>query len=126
MYQSAASYMRGPVVRRRAQVRRGGSTTDSRLLQPQPDTGWLHTDPWRVMRIQSEFIDGFGALAEMPPAVSVLDLPVQKQITSGITRHTKLLKNSVKQDMRLLQGAARERWKPRIKGQLTLKAFLLA
>mgnify|MGYP001760400183 FL=1 len=71
MYQSAASYMRGPVVRRRAQVRRGGSTTDSRLLQPQPDTGWLHTDPWRVMRIQSEFIDGFGALAEMPPAVSV-------------------------------------------------------
>ena len=71
MYQSAASYMRGPVVRRRAQVRRGGSTTDSRLLQPQPDTGWLHTDPWRVMRIQSEFIDGYGALAEMPPAVSV-------------------------------------------------------
>ena len=71
MHQSAASYMRGPVLRRRTQVRQGGSTTDSRLLQPQPDVDWLHTDPWRVMRIQSEFVDGFGALAEMPPAVSV-------------------------------------------------------
>ncbi|WP_276878498.1 TIGR00730 family Rossman fold protein [Lawsonella clevelandensis] len=71
MYQSAASYMRGPVLRRRTQVQQGGSTTDSRLLQPQPDVDWLHTDPWRVMRIQSEFVDGFGALAEMPPAVSV-------------------------------------------------------
>lgn len=68
---SAASYMRGPVLRRRNQVQRGGSTTDSRLLQPQPDVDWLHTDPWRVMRIQSEFVDGFGALAKMPPAVSV-------------------------------------------------------
>ncbi|HHY07217.1 MAG TPA: TIGR00730 family Rossman fold protein [Corynebacteriales bacterium] len=68
---SAASYMRGPVLARRHQVQRGGSTTDSRLLQPQPDVDWLHTDPWRVMRIQSEFVDGFGALAKMPPAVSV-------------------------------------------------------
>ena len=28
-------------------------------------------DPWRVMRIQAEFVDGFGALAELGPAVSV-------------------------------------------------------
>jgi len=31
----------------------------------------LHTDPWRVLRIQSEFVEGFGALAELGPAVSV-------------------------------------------------------
>ena len=31
----------------------------------------MHTDPWRVLRIQSEFIDGFGTLAELGPAVSV-------------------------------------------------------
>jgi uncharacterized protein (TIGR00730 family) len=31
----------------------------------------VHTDPWRVLRIQSEFIEGFGALAELPPAISV-------------------------------------------------------
>jgi hypothetical protein len=33
-------------------------------------TDWLHTDPWRVLRIQSEFIDGFGTLAELGPAIS--------------------------------------------------------
>jgi uncharacterized protein (TIGR00730 family) len=31
----------------------------------------VHTDPWRVLRIQSEFVEGFGALAELGPAVSV-------------------------------------------------------
>jgi uncharacterized protein (TIGR00730 family) len=31
----------------------------------------VHTDPWRVLRIQSEFVDGFGTLAELGPAVSV-------------------------------------------------------
>src|SRR6185437_1656402 len=29
------------------------------------------TDPWRVLRIQSEFVEGFGLLAELPAAVSV-------------------------------------------------------
>jgi uncharacterized protein (TIGR00730 family) len=31
----------------------------------------VHTDPWRVLRIQSEFVDGFGALAELGPAVAL-------------------------------------------------------
>ncbi len=31
----------------------------------------MHTDPWRVLRIQSEFVEGFGALAELPRAVTV-------------------------------------------------------
>ena len=31
----------------------------------------MHTDPWRVLRIQSEFVEGFGALAELGRAVSV-------------------------------------------------------
>ena len=35
------------------------------------NTDWLHADPWRVMRIQAEFVDGFGALAELGPAVAV-------------------------------------------------------
>lgn len=47
------------------------STTDQRLLQPQESTDWLHTDPWRVMRIQAEFVDGFGALAKIPKAITV-------------------------------------------------------
>jgi uncharacterized protein (TIGR00730 family) len=47
------------------------STTDQRLLDSRGPTDWVHTDPWRVLRIQSEFIEGFGALAELGPAISV-------------------------------------------------------
>ncbi|WP_018023612.1 TIGR00730 family Rossman fold protein [Corynebacterium ulceribovis] len=47
------------------------STTDYRLLDRATDTSWMHTDTWRVLRIQSEFVDGFGALAEIPKAVTV-------------------------------------------------------
>ncbi|AWI30802.1 TIGR00730 family Rossman fold protein [Streptomyces tirandamycinicus] len=59
----------GPVVRRRDQIQPG--TTDQRLLDTEGDSQWVHTDPWRVMRIQSEFVEGFGALAELPSAISV-------------------------------------------------------
>ncbi|HET6856547.1 MAG TPA: TIGR00730 family Rossman fold protein [Streptomyces sp.] len=59
----------GPVLRRRDQVQSG--TTDQRLLDTEGDSEWVHTDPWRVMRIQAEFIEGFGALAELPSAISV-------------------------------------------------------
>src|SRR5690606_2658672 len=47
------------------------TTHDERLLDRKRSTDWLHMDPWRVMRIQAEFVEGFGALAELPPAVSV-------------------------------------------------------
>ncbi|MEV6125320.1 TIGR00730 family Rossman fold protein [Streptomyces violaceusniger] len=59
----------GPVVRRRDQMR--PETTDQRLLDTQGATHWVHEDPFRVMRIQSEFVEGFGALAELGPAISV-------------------------------------------------------
>ncbi|UAL31840.1 TIGR00730 family Rossman fold protein [Nocardioides rotundus] len=54
---------------RRSQV--DGSTTDQRLLDTRGPSDWVHTDPWRVMRIQSEFVEGFGALAELGPAIGV-------------------------------------------------------
>lgn len=59
----------GPVRRRGRQVRH--STTDQRLLDHRGPSDWVHTDPWRVMRIQSEFIEGFGMLAELPKAITV-------------------------------------------------------
>jgi len=59
----------GPVLRRRGQVT--PSTTDQRLLDAGGPSDWVHTDPWRVLRIQSEFIEGFGTLAELPAAISV-------------------------------------------------------
>src|SRR6202041_1343928 len=47
------------------------TTTDQRLLDRRGTADWVHTDPWRVMRIQAEFVEGFGLLAELGPAVSV-------------------------------------------------------
>nr|WP_284294891.1 TIGR00730 family Rossman fold protein [Luteimicrobium album] len=46
-------------------------TTDQRLLESRGDAGWVHQDQWRVLRIQAEFVEGFGALAELGPAISV-------------------------------------------------------
>jgi uncharacterized protein (TIGR00730 family) len=61
---------RGPVTLRGDQAVEG-STTDQRLLDSRGPSDWVHTDPWRVLRIQSEFVEGFGLLAELPAAVSV-------------------------------------------------------
>jgi uncharacterized protein (TIGR00730 family) len=47
------------------------TTADQHLLDRHDHAEWLHTDPWRVLRIQGEFVEGFDALAEMPKAVTV-------------------------------------------------------
>jgi len=60
---------RGPVLLRRGQIQAG--TADQRLLDSRGPSDWVHTDPWRVLRIQSEFVEGFGLLAELPRAVSI-------------------------------------------------------
>ena len=63
------SKRKGPVLQRRNQVDTG--TTDQRLLDSRGQTDWVHTDPWRVLRIQAEFVEGFGAFAELGPAIAV-------------------------------------------------------
>ena len=63
MYRKGASTMRGKLV--------PSTTTDQRLLDREQDNDWVHTDPWRVMRIQAEFVEGFGTLAELGLAISV-------------------------------------------------------
>ena len=60
---------RGPALLRRRQVPK--ETTDQHLLDQRDPGVWKHTDPWRVLRIQSEFVEGFDTLAELGPAVSV-------------------------------------------------------
>ncbi|ALE74949.1 DNA-binding protein [Pseudonocardia sp. EC080610-09] len=61
---------RGPVVLRRSRSIEP-TTTDQRLLDSRGPTDWVHTDPWRVLRIQAEFVEGFGMLAELPRAATV-------------------------------------------------------
>src|ERR1700744_5173069 len=59
----------GPVTLRDKQI--PATTTDQRLLDRRGPSDWVSTDPWRVMRIQAEFVEGFGLLAELGVAVSV-------------------------------------------------------
>lgn len=61
-YRSGSVIMRGPMIPH--------TTVSSQLLANDGSTAWLHEDPWRVLRIQSEFVDGFGALAELGPAIA--------------------------------------------------------
>src|ERR1700761_5271187 len=59
----------GPATLRGKQIPQ--TTTDQRLLDRRGSADWVHTDPWRVMRIQAEFVEGFGLLAELGLAVSI-------------------------------------------------------
>lgn len=85
-------HRKGPVTLRGSQ--RPTSTTDQRLLEKGGPADWVHSDPWRVLRIQSEFVEGFGALAELGPAFSIFgsarvgedhpDYECARQIARGI------------------------------------------
>lgn len=44
---------------------------DHGLLSRERDSAFVHTDPWRALRILGEFVDGFDALARVGPCVSV-------------------------------------------------------
>ena len=47
-------------------------TEDEKLLQqPGPRIDFTRTDPWRVMRIMGEFIEGFDTLASVDKAVTI-------------------------------------------------------
>ncbi|MGP5217912.1 TIGR00730 family Rossman fold protein [Arthrobacter rhombi] len=61
---------KGAVVLRRDQA--NVDQSDRMLLESKPSgEDFTHTDPWRVLRIQSEFVEGFGTLAQLGPAISV-------------------------------------------------------
>jgi uncharacterized protein (TIGR00730 family) len=60
-----------PKVARRRTARDEDRLTDQRLLDAPESLDWLRADSWRVLRIQSEFVEGFEALAGLGPAVAV-------------------------------------------------------
>jgi uncharacterized protein (TIGR00730 family) len=51
----------------------GKQTEDERLLtKPRPEQElFTHTDPWRVLRIMGEFVEGFESMADLGPAVTL-------------------------------------------------------
>ena len=46
-------------------------TEDRKLLEPSGRPAFLDTDPWRALRILSEFVEGFDAMAGLGPAITV-------------------------------------------------------
>ncbi len=53
-------------------ARTGKRTQDEQLLaRPAHRAEFLNGDPWRTLRIQAEFVEGFDALAEIGPAVTI-------------------------------------------------------
>ncbi len=52
-------------------ARRAKRTEDEALLRRNTPPEFLDLDPWRALRILSEFVEGFDALAAVGPAVSV-------------------------------------------------------
>jgi len=46
-------------------------TEDERLLSPRQRPAFLDSDPWRSLRIMSEFVEGFDALAAVGKAITV-------------------------------------------------------
>jgi uncharacterized protein (TIGR00730 family) len=53
-------------------ARTGRRTEDEQLFLSGGQPGqFLDSDPWRVLRIQSEFVEGFDALANLGPAITL-------------------------------------------------------
>ncbi len=75
-----ASYVVPARALNRAAVR-GEETDDEKLLAaPDPNrSAFTHSDPWRVMRITGEFVEGFDALADLGPAVTLFGSARTKQ-----------------------------------------------
>jgi uncharacterized protein (TIGR00730 family) len=46
-------------------------TEDEKFLESRPSADFLQTDPWRALRILSEFVEGFDAMAKVGRAVTV-------------------------------------------------------
>ena len=62
-----------PAKKKTATTRSAARTEDFQLLEAprHGDAAFTHTDPWRVLRIMAEFTEGFGALADLGPAVTL-------------------------------------------------------
>jgi uncharacterized protein (TIGR00730 family) len=57
-----------------ARIGKPGSTEDEKFLERRPVTDrpdFVDSDPWRALRILSEFVEGFDALAAVGPAVTI-------------------------------------------------------
>src|SRR3984957_3939335 len=92
----------GPVTLRDKQI--PATTTDQRLLDSRGQPDWVHTDPWRVMRIQAEFVEGFGLLAELGMAVSIFGSARTKRDTAEYRLADEIASGLVKAGYAVITG----------------------
>src|ERR1700761_4777358 len=92
----------GPVTLRDKQI--PATTTDQRLLDRRGPSDWVHTDPWRVMRIQAEFVEGFGLLAELGVAVSIFGSARSKPDTLEYDLATQIAQGLVEGGYAIITG----------------------
>jgi uncharacterized protein (TIGR00730 family) len=59
-----------PQAERKMEGAAAAATEDEKLLE-RPQIDFLETDPWRTLRILSEFVEGFDAMAKVGPAITV-------------------------------------------------------
>lgn len=96
------AYQQGPIIMRGSMIPKDNSTAN--LLKSGQDADWLHMDPWRVLRIQSEFVDGFGALAELGPAVSVFGSARSHEGTAEYQAATRMGESIAKRGIAVITG----------------------
>jgi uncharacterized protein (TIGR00730 family) len=58
-------------MKRRGNTLKPFDHADKELLRHEQDRGPMHSESWRVLRIQAEIVDGFEHLRDLGPAVSV-------------------------------------------------------
>jgi uncharacterized protein (TIGR00730 family) len=92
----------GPVTLRGSQI--PATTTDQRLLDRRGPADWVHTDPWRVLRIQAEFVEGFGLLAELGPAVSIFGSARIARGTAGYEKAERIATGLAKAGYSVITG----------------------
>ena len=86
---------------------RGGATRpteDQRFLQRARPPEFLETDTWRALRILGEFVEGFDALANVGPAVTIFGSARIRRSHPTYTLARRLARRLVKEGFAIITG----------------------
>ena len=77
---------------------------DAGLFTPDEDPEFVHTDPWRALRILGEFVDGFDTMARVGRTVSVFGSARTPRNADDYLAATRLGELLVKEDYSVMTG----------------------
>lgn len=96
------TYQRGSALLRGAQIPKRNSM--AKLLDEHNSENWQDSDLWRVMRIQSEFVEGFDELAHLGPAVAVFGSARVKRDSKDYVQAVEMGSKIAKQSIAVITG----------------------